>query len=279
MPLDPVAREREYSPSSVIGGDYAPFLERYRAESALALRTLAVQRDLSYGDASRALIDYFPAPASAQRPGLLVYFHGGYWQELSKEESAFLAPAWHAAGFAHAVVGYRLAPAARLPEIVSECRAAVRWLHWRADRLGFDAGNIVAAGSSAGAYLAAACADAAAAPLRGIVPVSGIYDVAPLIGTSINEALGLDDATAAAMDLLTTPRRFCPAVVAWGEIETAEFKRQSRAFAARLASDAIACTSLEVPGRNHFDVVLDLADPASLLFAAARALFTADERA
>ncbi len=128
----------------------------------LALRTLAVQRDLSYGDASRALIDYFPAPASAHRPGLLVYFHGGYWQELSKEESAFLAPAWHAAGFAHAVVGYRLAPAARLPEIVSECRAAVRWLHWRADRLGFDAGNIVAAGSSAGAYLAAACADARA---------------------------------------------------------------------------------------------------------------------
>ena len=278
MPLDHVAREREYSPSSVIGGDYAPFLERYRSESALALRTLAVQRDLSYGDASRALIDYFPPPAAAHRPGLLVYFHGGYWQELSKEESAFLAPAWHAAGFAHAVVGYRLAPAARLPEIVSECRAAVRWLHWRADRLGFDAGNIVAAGSSAGAYLAAACADAAPAPLRGIVPVSGIYDVAPLIGTSINDALGLDDATAAAMDLLTTPRRFCPAVVAWGEIETSEFKRQSRAFAARLASDAIPCTALEVPGRNHFDVVLDLADPASPLFAATLALFAAEGR-
>jgi arylformamidase len=213
MPLDRDTREREYSPSSVIGGDYAPFVERYRAESAAALRTLAVQRDLRYGDASSALLDYFPAPVSASRPGLLVYFHGGYWQELSKAESAFLAPAWHAAGFAHAVVGFRLAPAARLPEIVSECRAAVRWLHWRADTLGFDGGNIVAAGSSAGAYLAAACADAGRAPLRGIVAVSGIYDVAPLIGTSINDALGLDDATAAAMDLLTTPRRFCPAVV------------------------------------------------------------------
>ena len=65
-------------------------------------------------------------------------------------------------------------------------------------------------------------------------------------------------------------------MVAWGEIETAEFKRQSRAFAARLASDAIPCSSLEVPGRNHFDVVLELADPASPLFAAARALFAVD---
>jgi arylformamidase len=272
-PLDRVAREREYSPSSLIGGDYAAFLERYRAESAAALRTLAVQRDLRYGDASRALIDYFPPPVPAHRPGLLIYFHGGYWQELSKEESAFLAPAWHVAGFAHAVVGYSLAPGARLPDIVDECRAAVEWLHARADRLGFDGGNIVAAGSSAGAYLAAACADAVPAGLRGIVPVSGIYDVAALLGTSINEALALDVATAAAMDLLTTSRRFCPAVIAWGEIETAEFKRQSRAFAARLASDAIPCTALEVPGRNHFDVVLELADPASPLFAAARALF------
>jgi arylformamidase len=278
MPLDRSTREREYSPSSVVGGDYPPFLERYRAESAAALRTLPVQRDLRYGGAPRAQIDYVPAPAPAHRPGLLVYFHGGYWQELSKTESAFLAPAWHAAGFAHAIVGYTLAPAARLPDIVGECRAAIAWLHARADALGFDARRIVAAGSSAGAYLAAACADVDRAPLQGVVLVSGIYDVAPLIGTTINDALGLDDATAAALDLVTAARRCCPAVVAWGEIETAEFKRQSRAFAARLAGDAIPCTSLEVPGRNHFDVVLDLADPASTLFAAARALFAADRQ-
>ena len=74
------------------------------------------------------------------------------------------------------------------------------------------------------------------------------------------------------MDLLTGARGFCPAVVAWGEIETAEFKRQSRASGAGSGRDATPCTSLEVPGRNHFDVVLDLADPASPLFAAARAL-------
>ncbi len=237
-----------------------------------------MQRDLRYGDTSRAMLDYFPAPSSTLRPGLLVYFHGGYWQELSKEDSAFLAPAWHAAGFAHAVVGYTLAPAARLPDIVAECRAALAWLQAHADGLGFDAGNVVVAGSSAGGYLAAACADAAPTPLRGIVPVSGIFDVAPLIGTSINDALGLDAATAAALDLLhpapSGPRqRCCPAVVAWGAVETSEFKRQSRAFAVRLALDEIPCTPLEIRGRNHFDVILDLGDPSTALFAAARALF------
>jgi arylformamidase len=112
--LDPAAREREYSPSSVIGGDYSRFIERYRAASDAALRTLPVQRHLRYGPAPRALVDVFPAPPALRSPGLLVYLHGGYWQELSKNESAFLAPAWHAAGVAHAVVGYTLAPDARL---------------------------------------------------------------------------------------------------------------------------------------------------------------------
>jgi arylformamidase len=273
MDFDLAIREREYAPSSVIGGDYAPFLARYRRESESARRTLPMQRDLRYGPSPRALIDYFPAPAAARRPGLLVYFHGGYWQELSKDDSAFLAPAWHAAGFAHAVVGYTLAPEARLPAIVDECRSAIVWLQAQADALGFDPGRIVAAGSSAGAYLAAACVDAAPAPLRGIVPVSGIFDVAPLIGTSIDVALGLDDAAAARLDLLRAPRRLCPAVVAWGEIETDAFKAQSRAFAARLAVDGEPCTTLEIAGRNHFDVVLELGNPASPLFAAARDLF------
>jgi arylformamidase len=273
--LDTATREREYSPSSAIGGNYAPFIAEYVARSAAAHASVPATRDLRYGPGARATLDFFPAPPGAGRAGLLVYFHGGYWQELSTAASAFLAPAWHTAGYAHAVVGYTLAPAARLPEIVAECRAALTWLRAHADALGFDPTNVVVAGSSAGAYLAAACASQSAGTIRGIVPVSGIFDVAPLIGTSINDALGLDASTAAALDLLAADRAFCPAVVAWGEIETSEFKRQSRAFATQLVEAGTACTTLEVPGRNHFDVVLELGDPATPLFAAARALFAA----
>ncbi len=275
-PADDLAtREREYSPSSAIGGNYAPFLAHYAELSARALATVPVTRDLRYGAAPRATLDFFPAPPSVTRPGLLVYIHGGYWQELSKAESAFLAPAWHAAGFAHAVVGYTLAPAAPLPGIVAECRAALAFLHAGAETLGFDAARVVVAGSSAGGYLAAACADRPPVPLCGMVPVSGVFDVAPLIGTSINDALGLDAPAAAALDLLAPERRFCPAVVAWGEIETSAFKRQSQTFAALLAATGTSCESFEVAGRNHFDVVLELADPASTLHAAVRRLFAA----
>ena len=271
--LDPASREREYSPSSAIGGNYAPFLAQYAALSARAHARLPAQRDLRYGAAPRATLDYFPARADALRPGLLIYIHGGYWQEGTKDHSAFVAPAWHDAGMAHAVVGYTLAPEARLPQIVAECRTALAWLVARADTLGFDAANVVVAGSSAGGYLAAASVDRSPVPVRGIVPVSGVFDVAPLIGTSINDLLGLDAAAAAALDLLTPERRYCPAVVAWGEVETGAFKQQSRAFVACVRASGTSCATLEVPGRNHFDVILELGDAASPLFATALGLF------
>lgn len=264
-------REREYSPSSVIGGNYRPLVERYATASAAAYQHVPAQCDLRYGQAWRATLDFFPAQASAPSPGLLVFIHGGYWQELSKNESAFLAPAWHAAGFAHATLGYSLAPEATLPEIVVQCVAAIDWLKAHAPALGFDANKIVVAGSSAGAYLAAACA--AQTALLGMVPVSGVFDVSPLIGTSINNALRLDVAVAASLNLFAQASRFAPAVIAWGEIETSEFKRQSHALAAMLDARGLRQRCFEVAGRNHFDVIFELGDASSELFRATARLF------
>ena len=102
--------------------------------------------------------------------------------------------------------------------------------------------------------------------MKGAVLVSGIYDLEPLIGTSINEALGLDPATAARNSPLRRPLKgFPPSLVCWGENETDQFKRQSRAFAQALRRAGTECAAFECPGRNHFDVILDLADPATLL--------------
>ena len=53
--------------------------------------------------------------------------------------------------------------------------------------------------------------------------------------------------------------------VAWGEVETDEFKRQSRDYAAHLDGHGVAVETLECVGRNHFDVVFGLTDPRSLL--------------
>lgn len=274
---DVALRESEYSPSSAIGGNYLPFIEAYVSQSQQAHAQMSCVKDIRYGAAERALLDYFPAPQNggSAKPGLLVFIHGGYWQELSKNESAFLAPAWHAAGYAHAVIGYTLAPQATLHEIVAQCRSAVAFLRDQAPALGHDASRIVVAGSSAGGYLTAACAADASLGLRGMVPISGVFDLRPLVGISINAALGLTLDMATQLSRITAGAAQVPGVIAWGQVETAAFKQQSQSLAAHLRQQGQACTALELPRRNHFDVVHELGDPHSPLFAAARALFHA----
>jgi arylformamidase len=269
-------REREYSPSSCIGGDYRPFIDAYGQRSARARieAEAAGGRWLEgrYGGAPAQRLDLcLPAPAG--RPeglgtGLLVFIHGGYWQELSARDSLFPSAQCIGRGLAFAAVDYTLAPQATLAQIVGECRAAMRWLFEHAAGFGIDAANIVVAGSSAGAHLAAMVSlpGGGRALPRAAVLVSGIYALEPLIGTTINAALGLDAAAARAQSpLLHELAGFPGAALCWGEIETQAFKTQSRDFAAALRRAGTPCTALEVPQRNHFDVVLDLADAGTAL--------------
>lgn len=272
-------REQAYSPSSAIGGDYAPFLRQYAARSADVLRMHPARRGLAYGPLASNTLDLFlpptlpRPPAGTELPPLLVFIHGGYWQELSKDESLFAADGCIAAGAAFAALDYTLAPRATVAQMVLECRAALRWLHAQAAELGFDGRRIVVAGSSAGAHLAAMCClrgwpgDANLPPglPAAAVLVSGVYELTPLVGTSINGALALTLESAAQLSPLRCGLAGFPAaLVCWGEHETDTFKAQSRAFARAIG--AIKPSHVfEVPARNHFDVILELAQGGTRL--------------
>jgi arylformamidase len=271
-PFDAVAREREYSPSSCIGGNYQPFIDAYRDTSAHARAITPGQLNLRYGPGEAQRLDYFAPPMGALQaaPPLLVFIHGGYWQELSKDSASFAATECVAQGKAFAALNYTLAPHASIATMVAQCKQAIAWLHQHAGPLGFDAKRIVLAGSSAGAHLAATAAlpdHGDHQPLvHGTVLVSGIYALAPLIGTSINDALGLDAATAQALSPLLLPLRgFPPSVVCWGAVETQAFKQQSLALVTSLQDVGTPCQTFEVPARNHFDVIMDLVKPSTLL--------------
>jgi arylformamidase len=99
------------------------------------------------------------------------------------------------------------------------------------------------------------------------VLVSGIFELEPLIGTSIDRALGLTrDDCASISPLRHDGFSKVPTAVFWGEHETAAFKRQSQAWTAHLRRLGVGVTtSTEVPGRNHFDVILDLTTPQTAL--------------
>ncbi len=276
--LSDAQREQAYSPSSCIGGDYRPFVAAYKTRSAAAVQQAAAAgaswQRCRYGAGGEQWLQLcLPKKVSGALPGLLVFIHGGYWQELGADDSLFAAADCAALGLGFAAINYTLAPQASLADIATDCRAALAWLVQQAARLGFDADKVVVAGSSAGAQLTAWVCIQPAAQLRGAVLLSGIYDLQPLVGTSINSALGLTLTEAKAQSPAFAPLAgFAPGVVCWGDIETAEFKRQSRSFAAQLQAAGTPCATVEVPARNHFDVVFDLANPATALGQATLAL-------
>ncbi len=256
-------REREYSPSSRIA-DIGPLIAAYGDRSRAAEGRARVIKDLRWGEGTDETLDFFPA-ARADAP-LLVFIHGGYWQELTKEESLFAGADCVANGVAFAAINYSLAPAVRLDQIVDQCRRALAWLRAEAAHLGFDPRRIHVAGSSAGGHLAAMMLTPRPAAIAGLVLLSGVFDLEPLAGTYIDEPLRLD-----ARDIATlSPRRLdpgaaLPVLIAWGENETGEFKRQSRDYAAHLRRSRFAVTEDEIPVVNHFDIVFDLGDPATRL--------------
>jgi len=264
-------REREYSPSSCVAA-IEPFLDEYVARSRDAETRLRCRKNLLWGERPDETFDYFPA-ASADAP-LLVYIHGGYWQELSKEESLFAAPDCVGNGIAYAAIDYTLAPRASVGTIVEQCRRAIASLHRQAAELGFDARRIYVAGSSAGAHLTAmllmqgwqAAYGLADDVVAGAVLLSGVYDLEPLMGTYIDAPLHLTDADVAALSPLRLKAgRPVRTIVAWGENETAEFKRQSREFAAALMGAGFPVSEFELAGTNHFDIVFGLAQRGSVL--------------
>lgn len=244
-----------------ISVDPGPFLRQYAARSALARRDLH-WRDFSYGPGESERLHFFPA-AEADAP-LLVFVHGGYWQELTEAESAFAAADAVRHGCAFAALGYGLAPEHLLDEITAMVRRGVRWLYDNAAELGIDARRIVLAGHSAGAQLVAMSLDVA--PVRAAVLLSGLYDLTPLLRTSVGPAIRLTEDEAARNSPTNALRPGLPPLLtAYGADETAGFGAQQDLLVAAANRAGVPVDTLVVPGRNHFDLPLGLADPADPL--------------
>jgi len=268
--------EREYSPSSCID-DIAPFLHQYDVQSRDAIKRLGKQShiDVKYGPEPRAALDIFVPRGDGPFP-VHVFIHGGYWQELSKAESRFAAPNFIDHEVMFIALDYTLAPAASLFQIVDQVRRGVLWILERIAAYGGDPANITLSGSSAGAHLVAEIlssdwrkAGYSQCPVRGACAVSGIYDLRPLVPTYINAPLKLSEEDAAALSpLFHIPRNACPVIFSYGENETPAFKKQTRDYRAAWRAAGHAESYIDMPGFNHFDVILQLNNRRSPLFQA-----------
>lgn len=261
--------DQQLSPSRSAKDPWGVLARHQAVTTALDTRQdLRVTRDVAYGARPRARLDLVTPTAGGPWP-CLVWIHGGFWQEGSKAGSCFPAPALAEAGWATAGVGYTLTPEVRLREIVDEIAAAVRLLVREAVAFGLDAQGLVIGGHSAGGHVAAALLTGmgggdVAQRLAGAVLVSGVYDLAPVAASYVNDRAKIDDAEVADLSpLFVAPVRDVPVHVLVGADEPDAFRQQSQALCAAWLPCLRRLSFYSAPGRDHFDVLDELADAAS----------------
>ena len=249
-------RDAAYNNSAAVSDSTAQ-LAAFDQRSAAFVASVEGERDVRYGPADRQLLDYFPG-----RPGAatLLFIHGGYWQMRHKDTFRFVLQGAHSHGFHTAMVGYSLAPQASLRQIVGEVEQGIAAV--RAHNMQLDgSGALVLCGWSAGGHLAAlglGC-DGVVAGLG----ISGIYDLAPIQRTYLNQALALSDEEVQQLSPLKLPPVDKPFYTAYGTAELSQLQAQSLAFATyRLRCRGHACA---VAGAHHFSILDALADPEGLL--------------
>ncbi|MRX51463.1 alpha/beta hydrolase fold domain-containing protein [Paracoccus sp. S-4012] len=248
---DPVM-DRDFSLDSVQGLD-ALFARRRSAAEAALSRCSATR--VAYGPQTAHRMTLM-APSGARGPApVQMFIHGGFWKSLDADSFAFLAPAFVEHGALLALIDYPLIPSVRMADLIAACAEGLRWLHANVAAHGGDPERLHISGHSAGGHVVAELLDmpALSPMIRGVTAISGIYDLEPVTRSFQNADLGLTAEEVARFSPLSREiSPDAPLLVAVGGAETAEFLRQSRAFAARCDAPC-----LEVPGANHITVLLD----------------------
>jgi len=219
--------------------------------------------DQPYGKSERQRYDLFtPEGYPEATRGMLAIVHGGYWMALSKDDFSHLATGPLARGWAVAMIGYTLAPKARIADITAEITAAANAVA----KLG--SGSLRLAGHSAGGHLVARMmcrdvplSDQAAQRLDRVVSISGLHDLRPLRRLAKNQTWGLDDAEAAAESpVMQMPREGIELACIAGAGERPEFIRQNALLPLAWQGLGTAACSRLIAGDHHFSVIDHLAD-------------------
>lgn len=258
--------EAEYDNRRRVPGHPA-IIEAWRHDAAAFRDAAKAELDIAYGPRERTRLDLFLPEGDARDAPLAVFFHGGYWRTFDRGVFSHVARGLVRHGIAMAIPSYDLCPGVRLAEIVTEAREALAFLYRRTGKRPFVFGH------SAGGHLAACmlatdwpafAADLPKDLVTSALGISGLFDLEPLVETSVNVELRLSAAEARALSPLlwpVTPGMRFDAYV--GSRESHEYLRQSRAVAEGWAAEGVETAYREIVGADHFTALAPFADPDS----------------
>jgi arylformamidase len=255
---------------SVYAANREQILARLATNSALVRERLGEPRRFAYGPAAIEGLDVFVAPC--RNAPINVFIHGGAWRAGAARNYAFPAELFRDAGAHFVVLDFNSVEEVDgdLAVLADQVRRAVAWVHRNAARFDGDATRLYVSGSSSGAHLGGVVATtdwegAFSLPrdtVKGYTLASGMYD---LRGPRLSKRSRYVRFTDAIEEALSPQRHLgrivAPITLLYGTLESPEFQRQTRDFAAALRDAGKPVKLVVAEGYNHFEIGETIASP------------------
>jgi arylformamidase len=248
-------------------------LRRHAAQSDAVRARLGAPLRYAYGPTPVEGLDVFVTPIVGAPINVLI--HGGAWRAGLARNYAYVAELFVRAG-AHLVVP-DFAPVqdvgGSLMRMAEQVRRAVAWVYRNARRFGGDPARLYVSGHSSGGHLAGVILttdwrelDLPADVVKGGLCSSGMYDLEPVRLSARSSYVKFTDE----MEEALSPQRHldrlnAPVIVSHGTLESPEFQRQARDFAAAVEAAEKPVELLVGDDYNHFEIFETLATPYGLL--------------
>ena len=249
--------------------DKTPYYEFLTYQSEACRAANRCLQDIRVGPRQQERVDVYLA-AEAGAP-IVVFVHGGWWRGGTRKEFGICANGLVRRGYTVVMADYLLCPAASVPDITQATRAAIVWAYENAAQIHGDAQRLFVVGHSAGGQQAGMVAvtdwtryglpqDA----VKGVIPMSGVFDMRPFQSSWLQPWLQLTGDTARSESALFNITAHTPPVlVMLGEEESEEFHRQSLLFVQALRDRECLVEYQDMAGEDHSTVLFAMGNPAS----------------
>jgi arylformamidase len=253
---------------------YAPNREqmnrRRATESERVRARLGSPKRVAYGTTPHEMLDIYLAH-NPHAP-VVVFVHGGAWRAGNAHDSSYGAEPFVRAGAHFVVLDFInvIETGGDLMAMVEQVRRGVAWTARNAASFGGDPGRLYLTGHSSGAHLGGCVVitewekdfGLPRDTLKGATLCSGMYDLKPVRLSKRSEYVKFTDAME---DALSAQRHLdrihCPVTLLHGTLETPEFQRQTRDFAAALKAAGKPVKLVVAEHYNHFEIGETLNNP------------------
>ena len=269
MNYDQIELDAAYDQSYYEPLDFQTYSRLASNSDAMRAR-IGMPRRAAYGPTEIEKLDIYTT--SRPKAPIFVFIHGGNWFLGSAKDFAFAAEMFVRAG------GHCVTPdftsvkdvGGDLEAMATQVRRAIAWVYKNAASFDGDPERIYICGHSSGGHL---CGVALitdwerdfAVPstiVKGGLLMSGMYEMTPVRLSWRRTYVNFTDAMA---DAMSTRRHIdklnAPVVVAYGSLETPDFQRQSRDFAAAVKAAGKPVEVIEGLNYTHSAMCESLGHP------------------